>query len=98
MLFLETNIFSQYLPMIIFLLVFGFISYFISKLIAKKDIKLVFVFPGIMLLLTLVFGFLTFLSNDWGSLGYLIIAAISLGGFVSSLVSSLILYFHAKSK
>jgi lipid-binding SYLF domain-containing protein len=98
MLFLETNIFTQNLPAIIFVLAFGLFSYFISRAIAKKDLKLVFLIPGIMLVVTIVFGALGLLANDWSALGYLIIASLAAGAFIGSLVASLILYFQNRSK
>ncbi|MBN2890920.1 MAG: hypothetical protein JXL97_03560 [Bacteroidales bacterium] len=83
----------QYYPILIYILVFALISYFISKALAKKNVKMLLVIPLVLLGFTLVFGVAAFLTNDWGALGYFLLAALGLGGFVSSSISSIILYY-----
>ncbi|MDD3713211.1 MAG: hypothetical protein PHZ28_06945 [Candidatus Izemoplasmatales bacterium] len=83
---------TEYLPIIIYVLVAILISYFITKKVAKKNKLSLLILPGIFLALTLVTGTFGMIVNDWGALGYLIIAVLSLGALVGSLVSSLIVY------
>jgi hypothetical protein len=83
---------TEYLPIIIYVLITILISYFITKKIAKNNKLNLLILPGIFLILTIVTGTFGMIVNDWGALGYLIIAALSLGALIGSLISSLIVY------
>ncbi|MDY0010812.1 MAG: hypothetical protein RBR96_03660 [Candidatus Izemoplasmatales bacterium] len=83
---------TEYLPVIIYVLATILISYFITKKIAKNSKLHLLILPGIFLVLTLVTGAFGMIVNDWGALGYLIIASLSLGALIGSLISSLIVY------
>lgn len=89
---------SEYLPIIIYVSIFGLISYFISYFLAKKRIILLLVIPGISLAIASLLLVLGFLSNDWGALGYLIYGAIAVASFIGSSIASLILYFTKYKK
>jgi hypothetical protein len=60
----------EYYPIVIYILVFALVSYFISKALAKKNVKMLLSIPLILLAFTLVFGVAAFLTDDWGALGY----------------------------
>lgn len=83
---------TEYLPVIIYVLATILISYFITKKIAKNSKLHLLILPGIFLVLTLVTGAFGMIVNDWGALGYLIIASLSLGALIGSLISSLMVY------
>ncbi|MGE4378668.1 MAG: hypothetical protein AB7E16_02010 [Candidatus Izemoplasmatales bacterium] len=83
----------SYYPLFIYVLVFGLISYFITLFIIKKNKRMFLVIPIVFFILTIILGGSAFLADDWGALGYLILALLAGGGFLSSLVSSLIIYF-----
>lgn len=83
----------SYYPIFIYVLVFGLISYFITLLIVKRNKRMFLIIPIIFLILTIILGGSAFLADDWGALGYLILAFLAGGGFLGSLVSSLIIYF-----
>ena len=87
------NVFAEYYPVAIYLMVMGLISYFISFKISKKNKKRLLILPIIFLGFTIILGVSGLITNDWGALGYLILAVLSLGAFISSLVSSLVIYF-----
>ena len=84
---------TEFYPVAIYLIVMGLISYFISLKISKKNKKQLLTLPIIFLGFTLILGVSGFITNDWGALGYLILAVLSFGAFLSSLVSSSIIYF-----
>lgn len=90
---LTSESFTQYLPIVLYVLIFGLISYFISIPIAKKNKKNLFILPGVLLVITLILIVSAYATNDWGALGYFILGALALGGFIASLAASLILYF-----
>ena len=96
---LKGGIFMERLwPILLLLLISTLISYFLTSLITKKNMKLLFLIPGIFLTAMIVFAILGFLSQDWGRLGYLIMASIALGMFIGSLISSFIIKSRNKSK
>lgn len=96
--FLKGGIFMENLwPILLLLLISTLISYFLTSLITKRNMKLLFLIPGIFLTVTIVFAILGFLSQDWGRLGYLIMASIALGMFIGSLISSFIIKSRNKS-
>ncbi|MGD9964642.1 MAG: hypothetical protein AB7S96_04740 [Candidatus Izemoplasmatales bacterium] len=82
-----------YYPIFIYVLVFGLISYLITLFIIKKNKRMFLIIPIIFFILTIILGGSAFLTDDWGALGYLILAFLAGGGFLSTLVSSLIIYF-----
>lgn len=84
---------TQYLPIVLYVLIFGIISYFVSIPIAKKNKKKLFILPGVLLAITAILAISAFATNDWGALGYFILGALAFGGFIASIVASLILYF-----
>lgn len=84
---------TEFLPIILYVGIFGVISYFISNLLAKKKKILLLLIPGITLALALLLFSSAFLTNDWGALGYFILGAIAVASFVGSVIASLILYF-----
>ncbi len=87
------SVITEYFPVVLYLIIMGLISYFISLKISKRNIKLLLTIPLIFLGFTIILGVSGLITNDWGAIGYLILAVLSLGAFLSSLVSSLIIYF-----
>lgn len=79
------------LPISALIIVATLISYVITWFLVKKHPKMMFIMPIILLIITIGFTVLGFLSQDWGRLGYLIMAFISLGIFFGSLISSFII-------
>lgn len=70
----------------------------ISWLLYKLKKPLIFLVPTLLLGLTLFWGLLVILAKDWGLLAYLVLAGLSLFGFLSTLSSSVILFFYLRSK
>ena len=69
---------------------------FISLVLSRKNLKLIFVSPGLLTLVTLVFVYLTATNDSWVALGYFIFA---FSGSIASIILwtvSLILYFKRK--
>ena len=83
----------SYYPIALYVLVFGLISYFVTLFIIKRNKRMFLIIPIIFLVLTIILAVSAFLADDWGALGYLLLAFLAGGGFLSSLVSSLIIYF-----
>ncbi|AUD63819.1 hypothetical protein BK010_09540 [Tenericutes bacterium MO-XQ] len=74
------------------LIAFG-ASYLITFLLIKISKKLVFALPILFLIASAYFWGAGLLSTDWGALGYLIIAVLSVIALLGSLGSSLLIYF-----
>ncbi|MGD9761624.1 MAG: hypothetical protein AB7U52_04235 [Candidatus Izemoplasmatales bacterium] len=87
------SVITEYFPVVLYLIIMGLISYFISLKISKRNIKLLLTIPLIFLGFTIILGVSSLITNDWGALCCLILAVLILGAFLSSLVSSLIVYF-----
>ena len=87
------SVLTDYLPIVLYVLIFGIISYFVSIPIAKRNKKKLFILPGVLLAITAILAIFAFATNDWGALGYFILGALAFGGFIASLIASLILYF-----
>ena len=69
---------------------------FISLVLSRKNLKLIFVSPGLLTLVTLVFVYLTATNDSWVALGYFIFAFT---GSIASIILwtvTLILYFKRK--
>lgn len=85
------TVFQTLLPISALIVITSLISYFLTWLLIKKNKKLMFFIPLILLLITIGFVIAGFLSQDWGRLGYLIMAFVSLGSCFGALISSFIL-------
>jgi ABC-type polysaccharide transport system permease subunit len=79
------------LPLSAVIIFASLISYVLTWFIVKKNSKLIFLMPIILIMITIGFTIAGFLSQDWGRLGYIIMAFISLGIFFGSLISSFII-------
>ena len=86
------------LPLSVVIIFASLISYFLTWFLVKKNSKLIFFMPIILIIMTIGFTIAGFLSQDWGRLGYLIMAFISLGIFFGSLISSFIIKSKLKKK
>ena len=73
------------------LIAFG-ASYLITFLLIKINKKLVFFLPILFFIGAGYFLGAGLLSSDWGALGYLIIAILSVIALLGSIASSLIIY------
>ncbi|MFA6377940.1 MAG: hypothetical protein WCW63_04855 [Acholeplasmataceae bacterium] len=82
---------QTFLPLFAVIIVASLISYFLTWFLVKKNSKLIFLIPIILIIITIGFTIAGFLSQDWGRLGYIIMAFISLGIFFGSLISSFII-------
>ncbi len=71
----------------------GLVTFPFSAMLSKNNRWMVFVIPGVLALIAIVFAILGFVSEDWGRLGYLLIASFSALGFLGSLLSSMFLLF-----
>ena len=91
------NVFQTLLPFSALIIVASLISYFLTWLLIKKHKKLMFLVPCILFITAIGFAIAGMLSQDWGRLGYLIMAFIALGAFFGSLISSFILKSKNKS-
>lgn len=84
---------SQVLIMGVSLLIAFGASFLITFLLIKISKKLVFALPILFLIASIYFWTAGLLSTDWGALGYLIIAIVSVIVLLGSLGSSLLIYF-----
>lgn len=69
-------------------------SYLITFLLVKISSKLVFALPILFLVSSVYFWGAGLLSRDWGALGFLIIAVLSVIALLGSIGSSLLIYFN----
>ncbi|AUD65855.1 hypothetical protein BK011_09210 [Tenericutes bacterium MZ-XQ] len=90
---MEDGLFNQVLIMGASLLIAFGASYLITFLLIKISKKLVFALPVLFLIASIYFWTAGLLSTDWGALGYLIIAVVSVIVLLGSLGSSLLIYF-----
>lgn len=72
----------------------GLITFPFSAMLSKNNKWMVFVIPGILAAIAIVFAIMGFLDDGWGRLGYLLVASFSAIGFIGSLTSSLFLLFR----
>lgn len=86
------------LPLAVLIVVASLLSYGITWLIIKKYKKLIFLVPILLMMATIGFAILGFMSQDWGRLGYLIMAFTSLGAFFGALISSFVLRSKQKNQ
>ncbi|WP_264229295.1 hypothetical protein [Acholeplasma laidlawii] len=90
-----------YLNMIFIFLASGLINFWLSGVLSKKNKWLVFIIPGIVLSISIAFLILGITANDdtgWAALGHLLISGFTLLVFISTLISSIILFFRHKVK
>jgi hypothetical protein len=96
MLILSQTQISELIPAGLFVLFMITISFFLTKLLTKKQAKLIFLIPVITFFFTFLFLILALLSNDWGRLGYLLISGIFFLSFLSASISSLIIFLKKR--
>ena len=72
----------------------GLVTFPFSAMLSKRNRWMVFIIPGVLAMVAIVFAILGLASDDWSKLGYLLIASFSALGFLGSLLSSLILLFR----
>lgn len=93
--------FGQILTIFGFMIVAGLVGYFISSLLSKIHILLIFLLPvffialGGLLFLT---GALDLLNAGWGNLALLIYAMLALFIGVPNIFTSLLLYYKKRRK
>lgn len=79
----------------------GLVNFWLSGVLSRRNKWLVFVIPGIVLIISLAFLILGITTNDnsgWAALGYLLIFGFTLLIFIGTLVSSVILLLRHKVK
>lgn len=89
--------FEEYLPLAIYILIVSGISYVITLFIAKKNKKVIFLLPIMFFVLSVLLVVYAFIADGWDKLGYFILAMLSIGAFIGSFISSLLIYFSKKS-
>jgi len=87
------SLLNQILVMGASLLISFGISYLITFFLIKISKKLVFALPILFLIAAIYFWGAGLLSTDWGALGYLVMAILSLIALLGSLGSSLLIYY-----
>jgi len=88
-----------YINIGIIIVVSGFVNYYLSRWISKSNKWLVFIIPGVLFLISLGLLFIGLTMDQgvgFGALGIIILFAFTMVVFISTFVSSLIVFMRHK--